>query len=33
MGILPSPDPRARITSSPGIIDAIKAFYCTDEVT
>jgi len=32
MGILPSSDPRPRITISPGITDAVKAFYCTDEV-
>jgi len=33
MGTLPSPHPRPRITISPGIIDAVKAFYCTDEVS
>jgi hypothetical protein len=33
MGILPLPDPRPRITISPGITDAVKAFYSTEEVS
>jgi hypothetical protein len=30
MGILHLPNPEPRIPISPGVIDAVRAFYCTD---